>query len=275
MSDSNIGGQKDKSGINHIWVLTGIIHEQLSSTKNPPIVVQQYDYSQMFDGMHLKEALSDLYNTGVKEDTLNLIYDANRRIEFQVKTPHGLTEEVVLDEVVLQGEVWGPILAANQVDTFGSEMLKEDYSFLFKYKGYVPIPLLGLIDDTISVNLAGHKATQMNSYINVKSADKYLQFGQDKCKAMVVGRKVESHHIPRLEVDTWETEHDKDGKLVEKFEGKKPMEVSNVLTYLGIEISANGKNTSTINNKRNKQIGKKKQITNRIKPLRSLHLNVP
>ena len=98
-------------------------------------MVQQYDYSQMFDGMHLKEALSDLYNTGVKDDTLNLIYDANRRIEFQVKTPHGLTEEVVLDEVVLQGEVWGPILAANQVDTFGSEMIEEDYSFIFKYKG--------------------------------------------------------------------------------------------------------------------------------------------
>ena len=56
MSDSNIGGQKDKSGINHIWVLTGIIHEQLSSVKNQPIVVQQYDYAQMFDGMHLKEA---------------------------------------------------------------------------------------------------------------------------------------------------------------------------------------------------------------------------
>ena len=132
MSDSNIGGQKDKSGINHIWVLIGIIHEQLSSVKNPPIVVQQYDFAQMFDGMHLKEALSDIYDSGVKDDTLNLIYDANRRIEVNVKTPHGLTEEVVLDEVVLQGEVWGPILASNQVDTFGREMLEEDYSFMYE-----------------------------------------------------------------------------------------------------------------------------------------------
>ena len=173
MSDSNIGGQKDKSGINHIWVLTGIIHEQLSSIKNPPIVVQQYDYSQMFDGMHLKEALSDIYDSGVKDDTINLIYDANRRVEVKVKTPHGLTEEVVLDEVVLQGEVWGPILASNQVDTFGREMLEEDYSFIYKYKGYIPVPLLGLIDDTISVNLAGHQAAEMNSYMNVKSGDKY------------------------------------------------------------------------------------------------------
>ena len=40
MSDTNIGGRKGKSGINHIWVLTGIIHEQLSSIKNKPIVIQ-------------------------------------------------------------------------------------------------------------------------------------------------------------------------------------------------------------------------------------------
>ena len=33
MSDSIVGGRKDKSSINHIWVLNGIIHEQLSSIK--------------------------------------------------------------------------------------------------------------------------------------------------------------------------------------------------------------------------------------------------
>ena len=43
-------------------------------------------------------------------------------------------------------------------------MIEEDYSFIFKYKGYIPIPLLGLIDDTISVNLAGCQAAQMNSF---------------------------------------------------------------------------------------------------------------
>ena len=65
--DSNIGGRKDKSCINHIWVLNGIFHEQLSSVKNPPIVIQQYDFSQMFDGIKLDEALSDLYNSGIED----------------------------------------------------------------------------------------------------------------------------------------------------------------------------------------------------------------
>ena len=45
-----------------------------------------------------------------------------------------------------------------------------------------------MIDDIIGVTLAGYNAAQMNSYLNVKTADKYLQFGLDKCKAMVVGK---------------------------------------------------------------------------------------
>ena len=100
----------------------------------------------MFDGMNLKEALSDLFNSGIEDDTIQLLYQANKDIAVQVKTPFGRTEEVVLEEVVLQGEVWGPSLASNQVDTFGKEMLDDDASFMYRYKGYVPVPILGQID---------------------------------------------------------------------------------------------------------------------------------
>jgi hypothetical protein len=31
-------------------------------------------------------------------------------------------------------------------------------------------------------------------HINVKTADKYLQFGLDKCKAMIVGKQLEDSH---------------------------------------------------------------------------------
>ena len=266
MSDSNIGGRKNKSSINHIWVINSIFHEQLSSNKNPPIVIQQYDYTQMFDGMKLEEALSDLFSSGIQDDTMHLLYEANKEVEVRVKTPFGLTEQVALEEVVLQGEVWGPTLAANQVDTFGKEMLEEDASFIFKYKGYIPVPILGMIDDVIGVTL-GYKSAQLNSYINVKTADKYLQFGQDKCKAMVVGKRVETFHVPQLMVDTWDTSHTKEGILVETFGGKKPIENKDVLTYLGMEISKDGRNMKTTVQRRNKQNGKEKIISNILKPL--------
>ena len=54
---------------------------------------------------------------------------------------------------------------------------------------------------------------------------------------------------------------------MEYLAGKKDTQVCQELTYLGVEISSDGRNMKTILRKRNKNIGKKKQITNLIKPL--------
>ena len=40
MSDSNVGGRKEKSCINHIFVINGVIHETLSSKKNKSVTLQ-------------------------------------------------------------------------------------------------------------------------------------------------------------------------------------------------------------------------------------------
>ena len=87
MSDSNVGGRKKKSGINHIWILNNIIHDQLSSVKKKPVVIQQYDYQQMFDSMDASEACGDMYSYGINDDHLKLIHEANKKIVINVKTP--------------------------------------------------------------------------------------------------------------------------------------------------------------------------------------------
>ena len=84
MSDSNIGGRQDKSCINHIWVINSIIHDQRSMKSSRPILFQQYDYRQMFDFMNLKEACADLYDVGLKNNKLQLLYNANKLVKFQV-----------------------------------------------------------------------------------------------------------------------------------------------------------------------------------------------
>ena len=88
--------------------------------------------------------------------------------------------------------------------------------------GVVPIPLLGQVGDLIGVAEAGHKTKQLNSFVNVKTADKNLQFGPEKCKAMIVSttKKVPSYHKPELEVDAWELKHEPNGSLNEKHIGK-------------------------------------------------------
>ena len=108
MSDSNVGGRKEKSSINHIFVINGIIHETLSSKKNKPVTLQIFDFKQMGDSMVLKETISDLYDSGIKDNMLQLLYEANRNVRFRVKKSSGLSVENTLDEIVLQGDTWGP-----------------------------------------------------------------------------------------------------------------------------------------------------------------------
>ena len=173
MSDSNIGGRKDKSCINHIWVLNSIIHEQINPKSGSPVLFQQYDYQQMFDSMNLIEACSDLYDIGLKSDKLHLLYDANKKVKIRVKTPSGLTKETTMDEIVMQGDTWASTMASVQCDNFGKELLEDDVNYLYKYKGCVPIGILGQIDDLIAITDPGYKAHQMNQFINLKTANKF------------------------------------------------------------------------------------------------------
>ena len=268
MSDSNVGGRKHKSGINQIWTINRIIHDQLSSVKRKPVVIQQYDFKQMFDGMDSGEACGDIFNYGVNDDHLKLLYEANKRVVINVKTPQGQSDDYVLTDRVMQGDTWASALASAQVDSFGKEMLIEEPSFMYKFQGEVSIPLLGQVDDLIGVAEAGFKSNQLNSYINVKTADKDLQFGVEKCKVMVVSKmKPYLFQRPDLTVDTWKINHKPDGEIEEEFEGKVPINEEDALMYLGFMLSKKGDNFPNIIHKRNRSTGTQKNIIKLIEPL--------
>ena len=92
-----------------------------------------YNYRQCFDTLWLYEAINDLYDAGIKDDKLALIYEANKVNKVAVQTPFGLTQREVINKIVLQGEVFGPLQCSVQVDTFGKECLQEN-KFLYTYK---------------------------------------------------------------------------------------------------------------------------------------------
>ena len=47
----------------------------------------------MFDSMKLEESISDLYDSGMKDNTLALLYDSNKNIKVKIKTSRRLTAE--------------------------------------------------------------------------------------------------------------------------------------------------------------------------------------
>ena len=113
----------------------------------------------MFDSINLNEAISDIYDAGLKNDNLALIFKANEEINMAVKTPGGLTECQVLRNIVLQGDTFGSILASVQVDSIGKHAEKTGLGYL--YKGILPVTMLGLVDDIIGVTEADLKLSSL------------------------------------------------------------------------------------------------------------------
>ena len=197
MSDSNIGARKMKNIRNHIFILNGIINEAIKNGKS--IDLQILDYRQCFDSMWLEECINDMYDYGVKNTNLALIYEANKVNKVAVMTPNGLTERKSIEKIVMQGEVFGPLECSISVDSIGKECIARG-QYLYSYKG-VDVPPLAMIDDLACVSTCGIETIKANSYINAKSNMKKLQFGQDKCHKMHVGKK--KIYCPDLFIDSW------------------------------------------------------------------------
>ena len=208
MSDSQMGGRKDKGCRFNLFIINGIIHDVLKNKNRKPIVIQIYDYSQMFDSMNLKFAISDIFEAGLKNSDLQLLYEGNKEIHMAIKTPDGPTETSTIENSVLQGDTFGSLLASVQVDSIGKECVRSEYGY--KYQNVLPIGMLGLVDDTICISEAGYKAKMMNAYFNVKTAEKTLQFGVKKCKTILVGKNIEEIHRNKLSVDQWSVDYEKE-----------------------------------------------------------------
>ena len=161
----------------------------------------------MFDSINLEQALSDIFDVGVKDDNLELPHEANAEIHMSVKTPGGLTDRQIVKNIVLQGDTWGSILASNQVDSIGKECLEEGFGY--RYKDSLSVGFLALVDDIIGITEAGMQAQMLNAFINVKTAEKRLQFGTKKCKSMLVGKNTENIIKTELLVDNWTISYDK------------------------------------------------------------------
>ena len=180
-----------------------------------------------------------------------MIYEANKEIAICVKTSTGTSQEYHLTNRIMQGDTWAPGQASAQVDSFGKELILEQPRFMYRFKGEVPIPLLGQVDDLLGVSIVGHKAEQLNGFVNEKTAEKDLQFCSDKCNYMIVSKvKSEASFISELFVHSWQQRHTEERVLKEDFFGKVKMNETDSLLYLGYMLSPTGNNLPNINHKK-------------------------
>ena len=227
--------------------------------------VHIYDYKQCFDSLWLEECLNDMYEGGLQDDKLNLIYNANQLVNIAVRTPVGKSEVGSIKNVVLQGDVFGPMLCSKQVDSIGKECLEEE-KHTYLYKGEVEIPPLSMVDDVVCVSEYGFKSVMVNSYIQSKTSSKKLQFGAKKCKKLHIGKQYEALKCHPLFVDSWEEnekrEADGNMQLEDICLGQMEMEEKKEEKYLGDVIAKDGRNLKNILERINKGKGIVQKIQN-------------
>ena len=162
----------------------------------------------------------------------------------------------------MQGETLAPLECSVQVDTFGKECLEQN-KLLYQYRGIVGIPPLALVDDVASISRCGIESLKMNSFLNAKTNLKKLQYGEEKCHKLHVGRK--NQICPDLYLDTWKV------KIIEQLntnkfdledeEGPEALvENSEEEKYLGDILTTDGKNGKNIQARAGKGKGIIKQI---------------
>ena len=224
MTDSNVGARKERNIRDNLFVVNGVINSVMNKEiKN--IDCQLFDISQCFDSLWLQETMNDIYEGGLDNDKFVLLYEENKKNLVAIRTAYGLTDRFELDEIVMQGTVFGPLKCTTQMDKLGGICYGRGNPLLM-YKKTVQIPPLGMIDDLLVMNVCGSPSIISNSVVNTFIESKRLQFSEKKCAKIHVGES--SGICPELKV------HD------------KQMLSSDRQKYVGDIISSDGKNTEHI-----------------------------
>ena len=73
--------------------------------------------------MDYHETHNDLYDVDVKDETFSLLAKLDEEVKVKVKTPCGKTDQFTLNNIVMQGTVWGPIKCSTQMGTLSRDAL--------------------------------------------------------------------------------------------------------------------------------------------------------
>ena len=88
----------------------------------------------------------------------------------------------------MQGDVFGAVLASNQIDKFGKQCLEDNYH-IYMYSDIIPIAPLAMCDDILVISECGYKTDLAVAYINSQAQFNYLQFGLKNVQKCIVEKQ--------------------------------------------------------------------------------------
>ena len=93
LSDGNVGARKRRGCRDNIFVLSAISNSVING-KAEPIQIQVTDVKTCFDILWLQSSINSLYENGLTNDMLNLLYIENKNVQIAVKVNDNITKRI-------------------------------------------------------------------------------------------------------------------------------------------------------------------------------------
>ena len=84
LSDSNVGARRNRNIRDNIFVVNAIQNSIINGEEDP-VDMQVVDVEKCFDGLWVEECINDIYDAGLDNDKLNLLYLENQNAKSQSK----------------------------------------------------------------------------------------------------------------------------------------------------------------------------------------------
>ena len=170
-----------------ILVIYGVINDVINYP-SPDIDIQSIDIQKCFDEMWYHETHNDLFDVKVNDDKFSILAKMDETAKVVIKTPCGITDELTLNKLIMQGSVFGPIKSTITIDTLGQDCQNSNKG-LFKYKNVLFLPPLALIDDCLGFSECGAGSVELNAIINTKITAKKLRLIVEKCNHLHISKR--------------------------------------------------------------------------------------
>ena len=187
-------GSRRKRSIREVtFILNGLIDHALYL--NITLYLTSYDFATCFDSLWLDDSLLSLWDLGIQNTVLSLIYELNKKAEISVKTPFGTAESFMSPKIVKQGTVCGPKLCCAST----AEICNEDN------EGGASVGSMSLlsslyVDDCNRINTDINDTVVNHNKFLFFSKRKRQPFNAEKCVILMVNKQ-RHDSCPTLEIE--------------------------------------------------------------------------
>ena len=230
LSPGQAGGVKGAATADHLFLLRGIMAIAISQKKN--LFLTFFDVQKAYDRADVNNMLHIMWQAGVKGKMWRILKSLSTNLTATVKTRFGPSPEIVRYTGGKQGSKATGRSFAKQMDTLSDDFIQQHKEQCVAIKENFRIGCLQWVDDVLSSTIGKKKQITVIKIINEFARKNKLEWGEEKCQVMQVGRKVA---VP----EQWEL-------------GVKNIKNTTSYKYLGELITNDNKNKLNLEMKENK-----------------------